>query len=114
MVGKVVMNMTIEVAVLISALSVAFAIYQGIVNLKRNKAADDKTEASEMTTVIVKLEGISKDTSEIKNDIKDVKNDVKHNSESIIRLDESLKSAWKIINHMQGVDDHAEHIRKDD
>lgn len=106
--------MTIEVAVLISALSVAFAIYQGIVNLKRNKAVDDKKEASEMTTVIVKLEGISKDTSEIKNDIKSVKTDVKHNSESIIRLDESLKSAWKIINHMQGVDDHTEYMRKDD
>lgn len=107
------MNVTIEVALLLSVVSVTFAVYQGIMNLKRNKAVDDRKEASEMTTVIVKLEGISKDTSEIKNDIKSVKSDVKHNSESIIRLDESLKSAWKIINHLQGVDDHSEHTRKD-
>lgn len=107
------MNVTIEVALLLSVVSVTFAVYQGIMNLKRNKAVDDRKEASEMTTVIVKLEGISKDTSEIKNDIKSVKSDVKHNSESIIRLDESLKSAWKIINHLQGVEDHSEHNRKD-
>lgn len=106
--------MTIEVALLISGISLAFAFFQGVTNLKRNKTVDDKKEASEMTTVIVKLEGISKDTSEIKNDIKSVKTDVKHNSENIIRLDESLKSAWKIINHLQGVDAHAEHVRKED
>lgn len=93
--------MTIEIALLISAVSVGFAIYSGIANLKRNKAADDKKDATEMTTVIVKLEGISKDTSEIKNDIRGVKEEVKHNSEQIIRMDESLKSAWKIINKLQ-------------
>ena len=106
--------MTIEVALLISGVSLAFAIYQGINNLKRNKAVDDKKEASEMTTVIVKLENIGKDISEIKNDMRNIRNDVKNNSEKIIRLDESLKSAWKIINHLQGVDVHAEPIRKDE
>lgn len=98
-----------EVTILISVVSVAFALYSGISNLKRNKAADDRKEASEMTTVIVKLENISKDTGEIKNDIKSVKDEVKHNSESIIRLDESLKSAWKAINRLQeGVDSHVD------
>lgn len=100
--------MTIEIALLISGLSLAFGIYQGIANLKRNKATDDKKEASEMTTVIVKLENINKDTSEIKNDIKGVKSDVKHNTEHIIRLDESLKSAWKAITILQGGDSHVE------
>lgn len=90
-----------EVALLISGVSLAFALYAGTINLKRDKAADDKKEATEMTTVIVKLEGISKDTSEIKNDMKGVKEDVKHNSEQIIRMDESLKSAWKSINKLQ-------------
>lgn len=93
--------MSIEVAVLISGISLAFAIYQGVSNLKRNKAADDKKDASEMATVIVELRSISKDTTEIKNDIKDVKQDVKNNTEEIIRLDESLKSAWKRINTLE-------------
>lgn len=112
--GMVVTNMTIEVALLISGVSMAFAIFQGITNLKRNKAVDDKKEASEMTTVIVKLENIGKDTSEIKNDLRNIRNDVKNNSENIVRLDESLKSAWKIINHLQGADVHIEPTRKDE
>lgn len=94
--------MTIEVALLISVCSLAFAMYQGIANLKRNKATDDRKEASEMTTVIVKLESIGKDTGEIKNDMKDVKQDVRKNTEQIIRIDESLKSAWKRINLLEG------------
>lgn len=93
--------LTIEVALLISGISLAFGIYQGITNLKRDKSSDDKKEASEMTTVIIELRNISKDTTEIKNDVKDLKQDVKENSEQIIRLDESLKSAWKRINALE-------------
>ena len=48
--------MTVEVAILVSAVSLGFAIYSGVTNMKRNKATDDKKEATEMTTVIVKLE----------------------------------------------------------
>lgn len=93
--------MTIEVALLISGVSLAFAVYQGVSNLKRNKAADDKHDASELTTVIVKLENIGNDTAEIKSDIKSVRAEVKQNSERIIRLEESLKSAWKRINLLE-------------
>ena len=103
--------MTIEIALLISIVSVAFGVYSGIANMKRNKASDDKREATEMTTVIVELKQISKDTGEIKNDVKSVKSDVKHNTEQIIRLDESLKSAWRAINKLQdkeGADSHVD------
>lgn len=92
--------MSIEATLLISFLSVAFAIVFGATNLRRNQKADDKREQSDMTTVIVKLESISSDTNEIKNDIKSLKSDVRHNSESIVRLDESLKSAWRRINEI--------------
>ena len=53
-----------------------------------------------MTTVIVKLENIQAATTEIKNDIKSLKSDVRANSEDIVRMDESLKSAWKRINEL--------------
>lgn len=100
--------MTVEIALLISIISVTFSVYQGIANLKRNQAADAKRESGELTTVIVKLENIGKDTSEIKADIKGVKSDVKKNTEQIIRLDESLKSAWKRINQLEGHDHSSE------
>jgi len=96
--------MSIEIALLISIVSAAFGVAGTVIGIRRNKTADDKKEASEMTTVIIKLESISSDTAEIKNDMKGVKGDVKHNSEQIIRMDESLKSAWKAINRLQGGD----------
>ena len=92
--------MSVEVALLISIVSVFFAIIFGLSNLRRNQKADDRREQSDMTTVIVKLESIRVDTNEIKNDIKSLKADVRHNSEDIIRMDESLKSAWKRINEI--------------
>ena len=88
--------MSVEVALLISIVSVFFAIIFGLSNLRRNQKADDRREQSDMTTVIVKLESIRVDTNEIKNDIKSLKTDVRHNSEDIIRMDESLKSAWNV------------------
>lgn len=93
--------MSIEIALVISILSVFFAIFFGAINMRRNQKTDDKQEQSDMTTVTIKLESIKADTNEIKNDIKSVKSDVRHNSESIIRLDESLKSAWKQINELK-------------
>lgn len=93
--------MTIEIALLISIVSVAFSVISGIVSMARNKTVDDKHEATELTTILVKLENISGDTTEIKTDIKGVKEDIKHHSEQIIRMDESLKSAWKAINRLQ-------------
>jgi chromosome segregation ATPase len=68
--------------------------------MRRGQKADDKREQSDMTTVIVKLENIQAATNEIKNDIKSVKADVRANSEDIVRMDESLKSAWKRINEL--------------
>lgn len=94
--------MSVEVALIISMVSAFFAVFFGILNMRRNQKADDRREQSDMTTVIVKLESISSDTNEIKNDIKSLKSDVRHNSENIIRLDESLKSAWKRINELAG------------
>ena len=92
--------MTIEIALLISIVSVFFAIVFGLNSMRRNQKADDKKEQNDMTTVLIKLENIQAATNEIKNDMKSVKTDVRHNSEEIIRMDESLKSAWKRINEL--------------
>lgn len=87
--------MTVEVALLISGVSVAFGIYSGIVNLKRNKSNDDRKDATEMTTVIVKLENIGTGIAEIKSEMTNVKNDNKENRERIIKVEESTKQAHK-------------------
>jgi hypothetical protein len=96
------MNVVSVIALIVSIVVGISGIVVGWIGVKRNKSTDDRSEASQMTTVIVKLEGIQRDTGEIKNDMKDVKADVKKHDEMIWRMDESLKSAWKAINKLQG------------
>lgn len=68
--------MTIEITILISVLSVSFAIYSGITNMKRNAKSDTQKETSDMTTVIVELKYISNGVTEIKHELVSVKEDI--------------------------------------
>ena len=70
-------RMKIEIALLISGISMAFGIYSGLSALRRNAKADSKKEGAELTMVIVKLEGISEGIAEIKTDLSHVKGDIK-------------------------------------
>jgi len=94
--------MTVEVSLLIAVISVAFGVYSGIVSQRRNEKQDSKKDATDMTTVIIKLENIGTGIAEIKSEMTNVKNDRKEDREKIIRLEESLKSAWKRIEIIEG------------
>lgn len=62
--------MVIEVSLVISLISVSFAVLAGILAIRRNNRMDDQKYQSEITTVIVKLENIADDTKEIKEQIR--------------------------------------------
>ncbi len=87
--------MTIEMSLLISGISLSFAIYTGIVNLKRNQSVDDKKDASDMTTVIVKLENIGAGIAELKSEIKNIRDDNEKIKERLIVVEQSVKQAHK-------------------
>ena len=95
--------MTIEVALLISGISVAFSVFAGISNLRRNQKLDDKKDATEMTTVIVKLENISTGITEIKSEISNLKNDIKESRERLIKVEESAKQAHKRLDSLENI-----------
>ncbi len=96
--------MTIEIALLISGISLAFGIYSGISNMKRNHKVDSQKDASEMTTVIVKLENISTGITEIKTEFNGMKSEVKELRDRLIMVEQSAKSAWKRIEILEGKD----------
>lgn len=87
--------MTIETAFLISGVSVAFALYQGVNNMRRNNKTDDRNDAAQLTTVIVKLESIGNGVSEIKRELSTVKEDIKNDHERLIKVEESVKASHK-------------------
>lgn len=94
--------MTIEVALVISAISVGFGLYQGISNMKRNQRVDNQKDASEMTTVIVKLENINNGIVEIKSEFNGMKSELKELRDRLIVVEASNKSAWKRIEVIEG------------
>ena len=95
-----------DLMTVVSAISIAIGICGTVFGLRRNKTIDDKGEAAQITTVIVKLENITKELLEIKNEfrteIKNIKVDTLANHDDIIRIDTSLKSAWNAINEIKG------------
>lgn len=101
--------MTIEVALLISGVSLAFGIYSGMSNMKRNQKAETKQDTAELTTVIVKLENIGTGITEIKSEMSNLKNDVKETRERLIQVEASAKQANKRLdaleNYKRGLDE---------
>ena len=89
--------MTIEVALLISGVSLAFGIYQGVSNLRRNNKQDDKKDASQLTTVIVKLENIGDGVTEIKSDLKNIKDEIKEFREWKATATQQIKALEKNV-----------------
>lgn len=93
--------MTIELSIIISCLSVAFAIFFGLSNARRNARRDTQEDTTQLTTVIIKLESITNICTEIKSDLSNVKADVKDITERLVVVEQSLKSAWKQIDEIK-------------
>ncbi len=96
----------VEISLIISLLSAGFAIFSGITNMKRNKATDDKKDAAEITTVIVKLENISNDIRDIKNELRSVRAEVGGLRERVIVTEQTAKSLH------QRVDTYEDRLRR--
>lgn len=94
--------MTIEVTILLSVISVCLSAIFGYAIFRRNSKTDDRAEATQMTQVIVGLEGIKDLVKEIKVDMSNMKDDIRSEMEHRIRMEESLKSAWKRIEIIEG------------
>lgn len=87
--------MTIELTVLLSAISVGFGVFIGMTNAKRSERNEIKSDTSSLTTVIVKLESIGVGITEIKTEMNNVKEEQKESRERIIKVEESAKQAHK-------------------
>ena len=94
--------MTIEVAILLSFVSVAFAVYSGLKNLKRADASEIESRAAEQAKVNVKLDNIATDCRDIKTDMSSVKTDVQKLSERLVVVEQSVKSAHHRIDDIGG------------
>lgn len=91
----------ISVSTLISVLSVIISLIVAMATLRRNNKADVKSDAVELTTLIVKLENINDDTKEIKNELKSIRNEVGDLRERVTVAEQTAKSLHKRVDMMQ-------------
>lgn len=91
--------MTIELSLLLTGVSVAFAIFFGLKNNKRAETKDvqEETEAKATTStmMIVKLESIADSLKDIKRENKDFREDISNLRERVATVESSLKSYHK-------------------
>lgn len=67
-------------------------------SLIRAFGKDNKSNTTELTTVIVKLENIGSDIVEIKKDIRSVKADLREHGERITKVEQKVEALEKIVN----------------
>lgn len=94
--------MAVNVPILISALSLLVAIIVAITSIRRGNSTDDKQSASQITTLIVKLENIADGVNEIKSDMRNVKSDVQDLRDRLIIVEQSTKSAQHRLDRLEG------------
>lgn len=94
--------MQIDVSLLISFLSLCVAGVVMVTTVFRNKANDDRKEASETTTLIVKLENINNGVNEIKSDMRNMRDDIQDLRDRLIIVEQSTKSAHHRLNTLEG------------
>lgn len=95
--------MTIELALLVSMVSVAFSIFFGIKNSKKSDREDIAQRIARDTRVDMKLDEISKDVKEVKDTVKNIQNDVKDHEGRIAKLEASYKAEHKRLDELFGM-----------
>lgn len=93
--------MTIELSLLISGVSVAFAVFFGLSTRARNTRKDTQEEAREEAAVMVKLDTLQTSIIELKTEVKGYREEVRVLSAQAVRNEESLKSLHKRVDAME-------------
>lgn len=92
--------MTIEVALVISIVSVAFSVFFGLKNNKRSDTKEIEARIAWETKVTMNLDSINRNMEEIKDLIRGVQNDVKDHECRIVKLEASYKAEHKRLDEV--------------
>lgn len=97
----------VEIALVISFLSMAFSIIFGLKNNKRADTKEVEQRVAETTRIEVRLESISRDLSSIKDDLRMQRMDIKGLGERLAKVEASAAQAHKRLDRMDGGKEHA-------
>ena len=86
--------MNITAPIIISVGTLIFSIYVYLI-------ANSKTNTTELTTVIVKLENIGNGIADIKAEINSMKTEQKEDHDRLIKLESSVNTLWKRLDELK-------------
>lgn len=89
--------MSVEIALLISVVSVAFSIFFGFKSSKHTDASGIEARAREMAEISVKLSNILAINSEIKEQLSSLTKNVQMHSERLTKVEELSKSNFEAL-----------------
>lgn len=95
------MTIELSLSIIISMVSVSFAIYSGLKSGKRADVKDVEERARELTRTNVMLENINKTMGEIKEQILAIAQKVDSHGERITKVEESLATVWRRIDEQK-------------
>lgn len=95
--------MTIEVALLISIVSVAFSVFFGLKNSRKSDEKDIADRIARDTRTDMKLDEISSNVRDVKETVKNIQNDVKDHEGRIVKLESSYKAEHKRLDEIFGM-----------
>lgn len=93
--------MTIELSLLLSGVSIAFAIFFGMSTRSRNVKKDTQEEAGRDAAMMAKMENIQTTLIEFKTELKGYREEMDSVKAQGIRNEESLKSMHKRIDRIE-------------
>ncbi len=94
--------MTVEISMLISMVSVAFAIYFGLKSNRRTDVKDIEEKAARDAKINIKLDDISSDVKDIKYDISATNKKVEEIDKRVVVVEQAAKSAHHRIDRLEG------------
>lgn len=96
--------LTIEIALLLSIISVGFGVFSAVSSKMRNDRKDTESEAEEKagthTLLATKLEHIEENVKDIKNDSRELRREVRELRERVVAVEASMKSYHKRLDGM--------------
>lgn len=95
--------MTIEVALLLSVVSVGFSIFFGLKNSRKSDEKEISERIARDTRTDMKLDEISSNVREVKETVKNIQNDIKDHEGRIVKLEASYKAAHKRLDEIFGM-----------
>ena len=93
--------MTIELAVLLSIISVGVGVFSAITSKRKDIAHDAEERTATNTMLMTKLDNISEDVRDIKRDYKETHKEVQMLRDRVTCVEQSLKSYHKRLDHYE-------------